>query len=203
MRVLLLVVLIALAQPAAAAGPTILVVGDSISAGYGIAVEEGWVARLRARLDAQGYPHAVVNASVSGDTTSGGRARLPAALERHEPAVVVIELGGNDGLRGLPLDAMRVNLAAMVTDARDAGARVLLLGVRLPPNYGPAYTERFTEVFRTVARRHDVALVPRVLAGVGERAGLMQADGIHPNAAGHARILETVWPKLQPLLERP
>lgn len=189
-------------NPAGAAPqPTILVLGDSISGGYGVAIDEGWVERLRQRLDAQGYPHAVVNASVSGDTTSGGLARLPAALERHAPDVVIVELGGNDGLRGLSLAAMEENLAEMVRLAREAGARVLLLGVRLPPNYGQAYVQRFTDVFRQVAERLGVALVPRVLEGVGERRELMLDDGIHPNPRGHARILETVWPALEPLLQ--
>lgn len=204
MRLLLLLAMLVLAPPVPADdGPAILVLGDSISAGYGVALDDGWVARLRERLAAEGYPHAVINASVSGDTTSGGLARLPAALERHTPAVVVVELGGNDGLRGLSPDAMRTNLAAMVERARAAGARVLLLGIRLPPNYGPAYIERFTDVYRAVAEANDVALVPRVLAGVGEREALMQDDGIHPDAEGHARILDNVWPALEPLLQGP
>ena len=181
-------------------GPRILVLGDSISAAYGVPLEAGWVARLRDRLDAEGYSHQVINASVSGDTTSGGLERLPAALERHSPVVVVIELGGNDGLRGLSPEAMRSNLDGMVRKAREAGARVLLLGVRLPPNYGPAYTRQFTRVFRDVAQRHDIALAPRILEGVGEETELMQEDGIHPDDRGHARILATVWPRLEPLL---
>jgi len=185
----------------AAGGPTILVVGDSISAAHGVALEDGWVARLRERLAAQGYPHHVVNASVGGDTTSGGRARLPDALAKHNPAIVVIELGGNDGLRGQPLDAMAANLGAMIEAARDSGARVLLLGLRLPPNYGPAYTDKFTAVYEGVAADYDTALVPRMLAGVGERREHMQADGIHPDASGHAAILDNVWPALVPLLE--
>ena len=174
--------------------------GDSISAGYGVALDNGWVARLRERLAAEGYRHEVVNASVSGDTTSGGLARLPQALARHAPEIVLIELGGNDGLRGLSLDAMRANLGAMVDRSREAEARVLLMGIRLPPNYGPAYIERFVDVYRDVATEREVALVPRVLEGVGEREALMQADGIHPNARGHARILENIWPVLEPLL---
>ena len=192
-----------LVAPPAAAGeqrPVVLVVGDSISAGYGVAVDDGWVGRLRQRIRDDGLPHGVVNASISGDTTSGGRARLPDALERHDPAVVVIQLGGNDGLRGQPLDAMRANLTTMVERARAADARVLLLGIRLPPNYGSAYIERFIATYRDVARATGVALVPRVLEGVGERRALMQSDGIHPNAAGHARILDNVWPALRPLL---
>jgi len=191
--------LLAAAAPAVAA-PTILVVGDSLSAAHGMAVEAGWVARLRQRLDERGYPHRVVNASVGGDTTSGGRARLPEALAEHQPAIVIIELGGNDGLRGQSLQAMRANLAAMVERSRQAGARVLLLGVRLPPNYGPAYSEAFAAIYRQVADSHEAVLVPRLLEGVGERREFMQADGIHPNADGHARILDNVWPALKDFL---
>ena len=188
-------------SPIAAAAPTILVVGDSISAGYGVAVEDGWVARLRARLADEGYPHEIVNASISGDTTSGGQARLPGLLRKHHPAVVIIELGGNDGLRGLSLDAMRDNLAHMIARGRDAGARILLLGIRLPPNYGSAYIDRFTDIYRQLARSTGVALVPRILEGVGERRALMQDDGIHPNARGHQRVLDNVWPTLKPMLD--
>ena len=199
-----MLLLLSLSGVAAAAEEprTILVVGDSISAGYGVAVEDSWVGRLRRRLEAEDRSWQVVNASVSGDTSSGALARLPAALERHDPEVVIIQVGGNDGLRGLPLEAMRDNLAGMVEQARASGARVLLLGIRLPPNYGPAYTERFVGVYQDVADRTGVQLVPRVLAGVGERREFMQADDIHPNAAGHERILETVWPRLEPLLQR-
>ena len=181
---------------------TILIVGDSISAGYGVAVEDSWVGRLRRRLEADNPAWQIVNASVSGDTTSGALARLPTALERHDPEVVIIQLGGNDGLRGLSPDAMRDNLVAMIERARASAAQVLLLGIRLPPNYGRAYIERFVEVYQAVAERTGVRLVPRVLAGVGERREFMQDDGIHPNAAGHARILETVWPRLEPLVQR-
>ena len=181
--------------------PTILVLGDSISAGYGVAVEDGWVGGLSARLEAENYPHRVVNASISGDTTSGGRARLPNAVERHKPDIVIIELGGNDGLRGQPLEAMRQNLQAMIEQARGAGARVLLLGIRLPPNYGRAYIERFIGVYEELAETTGVALVPRVLDGVGERREFMQDDGIHPNADCHAAILDNVWPTLLPLLK--
>ncbi len=175
--------------------------GDSISAAHGIASKDGWVARLQRRLDAQGYPHAVVNASVSGDTTSGGRSRLPDLLERHDPEIVVIQLGGNDGLRGLAPGAMRDNLAAMIERTRGAGARVLLAGIRLPPNYGRAYIERFMGVYRDVANAYGVAFVPKLLAGVGGREAWMQSDGIHPNAKGQARILDNVWAELEGLLE--
>lgn len=182
------------------ASPVILVVGDSISAGQGVSRDAGWVARLRERLAEQDYPHRVVNASVSGDTTSGGLARLPETLAEHDPAVVVIQLGGNDGLRGQSLEAMRRNLGQMVAAARENGARVLLLGIRIPPNYGPAYTRGFARTYREVADSRDVPLVPRLLGGVAEREEFMQSDRIHPNAAGHARILANVWPELRDLL---
>jgi acyl-CoA thioesterase-1 len=198
MRLVLVLVLLLSPMPLTASDdqPTILVLGDSISAGYGVAVEDGWVGGLSARLEAENYPHRVVNASISGDTTSGGRARLPNAVERHKPDIVIIELGGNDGLRGQPLEAMRQNLQAMIEQARGAGARVLLLGIRLPPNYGRAYIERFIGVYEELAETTGVALVPRVLDGVGERREFMQDDGIHPNADGHAAILDNVWPTL-------
>lgn len=200
MRLLLAAILILAALPSVAA-PVILVVGDSISAAHGVAMEDGWVARLRQRLADRDYPHQVVNASVGGDTTSGGLSRLPDALAEHRPAVVVIQLGGNDGLRGQSLAAMQENLGEMVALSRDTGAAVLLLGLRLPPNYGPAYTEAFAGVYREVAANRDVPLVRRLLAGVGEHGEFMQDDRIHPNAAGHARILDNVWPQLRELLE--
>ena len=199
MRLLLAIFLWGVTLPAAAA-PVVLVVGDSISAAFGVAQEAGWVAHLQGRLEERGYPHRVVNASVGGDTTSGGRARLPGALEAYEPAVVVIQLGGNDGLRGQSPQAMGDNLGAMVARAQEHGARVLLLGIRVPPNYGPAYTQAFSQTYRKVAESQGVPLVPRLLAGVAEHDRLMQPDRIHPNAAGHARILDNVWPELRPLL---
>lgn len=185
----------------AAQPPSVLVLGDSISAAHGVASEEGWVGLLRERLAREGYRYGVVNASVGGDTTSGGVARLPQTLERHRPEIVVIELGGNDGLRGLPLDAMEANLFEMIRLARDAGSRPLLVGIRLPPNYGPAYVDRFVAVYRRVAEQADVPLVPRLLQGVGERREWMQPDGIHPNADGHAQILDNIWPTLERMLD--
>ena len=180
---------------------TLLVLGDSLSSGFGVPEGQGWVALLEQRLRDRNPAYKVVNASISGDTTASALARLPAALERHRPAVVVVELGGNDGLRGLSLDAMADNLAAIVERARDAGARVLLVAVRLPPNYGPVYLQRFRDLYRTVAERYQVPLVSQVLAGVADDPVLMQDDGIHPRAAGQARMLENIWPELEPLLE--
>lgn len=179
-----------------------LVLGDSLSAGYGVAEGQGWVALLEDRLREQHPAYQVVNASISGDTTASALARLPGALQTHRPDIVVVELGGNDGLRGLSLDAMADNLDAIVERAQGAGAAVLLVAVRLPPNYGPVYLERFRQVYEQVARQQQVPLVAQVLAGVADDPTLMQDDGIHPRAAGQAQMLQNIWPKLQPLLDR-
>ena len=189
--------------PAGAAAPVILVFGDSISAGYGLPrVEQGWVALLQARLNDQGYGYQVINASVSGETTEGGLARLPRALNLHHPAIVVLELGGNDGLRALPVAQMRDNLSRMAELAQAAGAKVALLGMRMPPNYGPQYAGQFTQAYSDVARDKKLPFVPFVLAGIATSSGLMQADGIHPNDAGQPQLLDNVWPALKPLLKR-
>lgn len=184
-----------------AATPTILVLGDSLSAGYGIDVRDGWVTLLAQRLRQQGYPQTVVNASVSGDTTAGGRARLPEALQRHHPEIVILELGGNDGLRGLSLTQTRANLAAMIKMAGEAGAQVLLVGIYLPPNYGPEYTKKFHAIYSELAQAHRLPLVPFLLAGVALTPGLMQADGLHPRAAAQPRLLDNVWLYLEPMLK--
>ena len=181
---------------------TILVFGDSLSAAYGIRPEQGWVALLDARLKAQGYGYQVVNASVSGETTSGGVERLPRALQLHRPGTVILELGANDGLRGLPVSGTRDNLASMVRLARASGARVLLVGIRIPPNYGERYTEQFARVFPEVANQYHLTLVPFLLAGVALDPTRMQADGMHPNAQGEPPVLDTVWPYLAPLLKK-
>ena len=186
-----------------AEGPVILVVGDSLSAEYGIARGQGWVALLEQRLRREGLRGAVVNASVSGDTTSGGKARLPALLTRHRPAVVVIELGGNDALRGLPMTATRQNLTDMARAARAAGARVLIAGMQLPPNYGKAYAEEFAASFAQVAKAEGAALVPFLLKNVADGPDadqMFQPDRIHPTAQAHSRILDNVWSTLRPLV---
>ncbi|MBN9407015.1 MAG: arylesterase [Burkholderiales bacterium] len=198
--------LAASAAPALAAGqpPVILVLGDSLSAEYGIARGSGWVALLQHKLAAEKIAAQVVNASISGDTTSGGRARLPALLKKHHPAVVVIELGGNDALRGLPLSMTEANLNAMTQAAQQAGAKVLLAGMQLPPNYGAQYGQRFEAVFAQVARAHKAALVPFLLKGVADGPDptrLFQPDRIHPVAAAHPIILGNVWPTLKTLLK--
>ena len=183
---------------------TILVVGDSLSAEYGLRRGTGWVALLERKLAAEAIVARVVNASISGDTTSGGRARLPALLNKHHPAVVVIELGGNDALRGLPLAMTEANLNAMTQAAQQAGAKVLLVGMQVPPNYGAQYGQRFEALFAQVARAHKAALVPFLLKGVADGPDptrLFQADRIHPTAAAHPIILGNVWPTLQKLLK--
>lgn len=190
--------LLLLAQEAAAG--TVLVVGDSISAALGLETSQGWVSLLQKKLDSERIDHRVVNASISGDTSAGGAARLPALLGEHKPEVVIIELGGNDGLRGQPPAQLQQNLASMVEQSRQVGAKVLVLGMRLPPNYGKRYTDAFARVFSDVAKEQQVPLVPFFLEGVGGVEGMMQADGIHPAAGAQSKLLENVWPSLQPLL---
>ena len=202
-RLLALIVLIVASASAYAEAPVILVFGDSISAGYGLQhVELGWVELLKTRLKAQGYGYQVVNASVSGETTAGGLARLPRALELHRPSIVIIELGGNDGLRALPIPQFRDNLTQLVTLASASGAKVLLLGMRMPPNYGPQYTEQFAKVFSDLARDKKIPTVPFLLTDIALNQNLLQGDEIHPNAEGQPILLNNVWPVLQPLLKR-
>ena len=197
-----------LTWPAAAAlsappqKPVILVYGDSLSAGFGIAVEQGWVSLLANRVQREGYGFQVVNASVSGETTTGGLARLPHALAAHKPSIVVIELGANDGLRGLPVDTTRMNLEAMISLVAREHCAVVLLGMRMPPNYGERYTRGFAAMFPELAHQHRVALVPFLLQGVADRPALMQADGLHPNERGQPVLLDNVWPVLRPLLHK-
>ncbi|MGA2187517.1 MAG: arylesterase [Steroidobacteraceae bacterium] len=200
--VLLMLGLAALSA-AAADAPVILVFGDSISAGYGLAhVDDGWVGMLRTKLKAEGYGYQVVNASVSGETTAGGLARLPRALDLQHPQIVILELGGNDGLRALPIDQLRANLGKMIDLSAGSGARVLLLGMRIPPNYGPDYTEKFRGAFADVAEAKKVAFVPFLLEDVALSPALMQADGVHPNERGQPKLLATVWPTLKPVLRK-
>lgn len=183
--------------------PVLLVVGDSISSAYGLAPGAGWVNLLARRLEDDRYPHRVVNASISGDTTAGGRARLPALLAQHRPAVVVVELGGNDGLRGGSLKSTRDNLDAMVVAVQHSGAKALVVGMKLPPNYGAAYTGEFEALFAGVAKARKAPLVPQLFAGFGEQNDLFQPDRIHPTAAAQPKILDNVWPALLPLLGKP
>jgi acyl-CoA thioesterase-1 len=189
------------AHTAAAGGPAALaVIGDSISAEYGLPHGSGWVELLRQRLRSDGFDYNVVNASISGDTTSGGRARLGAVLAQHRPAVVLIELGGNDGLRGVPLATAEANLQAMIDASRAAGAQVLLVGMRIPPSYGPDYAEQFHAMYGRLAQRNHVALVPFLLKGIVEKPELFQQDRIHPTVAAQQTLMDNVYPVLRPLL---
>ena len=187
--------------PASAGAPVVLVLGDSLSAGYGMPIEKSWVSLLQRRLQERGFPHRVVNASISGDTTSGGLSRLPAALERDRPAIIVLELGANDGLRGQSPATISENLARLIELSQQAGARVLLAEMRVPPNYGPAYTQKFQAMFGELAQRYGIALIPFLLDGVAGDPALTQDDGLHPRAEGQPQILDNVWPKLEPLLK--
>jgi len=187
----------------AATPNTILVLGDSLSAEYGLARGTGWVALLEKRLAAQKIPAAVVNASISGDTTAGGRSRLAPLLAQHKPAIVVVELGGNDALRGLPLAMTEENLSDITQMAQRGGAKVLLVGMQVPPNYGADYTKRFADLYAKVAKAHKAALVPFLLAGIADApdaTAQFQADRIHPRESAHPRMLDNVWPELRKLL---
>ena len=191
---------------AAATGKSILVVGDSLSAEYGLKRGTGWVPLLEKRLVAEKIPARVINASISGDTTSGGRARLAPLLAQHKPAIVVIELGGNDALRGLPLDMTEDNLTQMTRSAQQAGARVLLVGMQVPPNYGTAYSDRFAGLYPKVAKAQKAAIVPFLLRGVSDGVNptrLFQADRLHPTEEAQPMILDNVWPELKKLVLAP
>ncbi|MFZ3127624.1 MAG: arylesterase [Rhodoferax sp.] len=189
--------------PAGKRAPVLLVVGDSLSAEYGLKRGSGWVALMERQLAREKIPAKVVNASISGDTTSGGRSRLPALLAQHQPTLVIIELGGNDALRGLPLQMTQDNLQTMTQAAQAAGAKVLLLGMEVPPNYGQDYTRQFAAAFTKVAKANKVALVPFLLKGVADgpdAARMFQSDRIHPVEAAHPRILNNVWPTVKKLI---
>ncbi len=183
-----------------AAGKSILVLGDSLSAAYGLAADRGWVALLGERLARERPDYRVVNSSISGETSAGGRARIAGELARHRPAVVIVELGANDGLRGLPPAQMKENLAAIIVAAQRSGARVLLVGMKLPPNYGPDYTGRFEAAFDELHKRYRTAWLPFLLEGFAERQDLFQADDLHPTAKAQPLIVQNVWPRLRPLL---
>jgi acyl-CoA thioesterase-1 len=201
-RAAFLAALLVLAAPAAAASRTILVFGDSLSAAYGLSANEGWVHLLGERIESARLPWKVVNASVSGETTAGGLRRLPEDLKRHKPAAVVIELGANDALRGQPIAAIRANLERMIELARRARAEPVLVGIMIPPNYGIDYAVEFRELFAALAKKHRIAYVPFLLAGLAEKPDLFQADQLHPTAAAQPRILDNVWPTLEPVLRK-
>jgi acyl-CoA thioesterase-1 len=183
------------------AGGTILIYGDSLSAAYGLSQDAGWPALLQSRLKQDGMDYTVTNVSISGETTSGGAARIAAALKAHKPRVIIVALGANDGLRGLPPKQMRANLAKIVIQSQRARARVLLVGMRMPPNYGETYTQQFAQVYTRLAREHETALVPYLLQGMDQRRELFQSDNMHPTAAAQPILMQNVWPALVPLLK--
>lgn len=188
--------------PVFASQGTLLIMGDSLSAAYGVPTEQAWVALLKKRLNAGKFSGwEVVNSSISGETTDGGLRRLPDLLERHQPDIVMIELGGNDGLRGFPPQVIRKNITQMIGQSQQAGAEVLLIGMQIPPNYGERYTRAFASIFPELAKRHDTRLVPFFLANIYDQEGLMQDDDIHPTAEAQGQLLENVWPILKPMLE--
>jgi acyl-CoA thioesterase-1 len=184
----------------AQSGPAIIVLGDSLSAAYGMEMSQSWPSLLQERLTENGYAYRVFNSSITGDTTQGGLARLPRLLEKHEPGIVILELGGNDGLRGLPIEVTEQNLSSMIEQSQSAGATVILAEMRIPPNYGRTYTEKFNSMFTVLTEQYGITLLPFLLQEIALKPGLMQVDGIHPTAAAQPLILEQVWAVLQPLL---
>lgn len=199
-RISLFLILFVCCLGFARAEPRILVLGDSLSAAYGIDQKNGWVELLQQRLKEQGYPYLVINTSISGETTAGGLSRFDRELERHKPSIAIIALGANDGLRGLSLQSMRENLATLIEKSKQNASKVLLVGMHLPPNYGPAYSRAFHQIYTDLGERYEVPLVPFLLEGVGEDKALFQSDGLHPAAEAQPRILENVWSQLKHML---
>jgi acyl-CoA thioesterase-1 len=185
------------------AGPSIVILGDSLSAAYGMEISQSWPSLLQQRLIENGYAHRVFNSSIAGDTTQGGATRLPRLLDKNQPDVVILELGGNDGLRGLPIEVTGQNLSSMIEQSQSAGASVILSEMRIPPNYGRTYTEKFNALYTTLANQYDIGLLPFLLDDIALEPGLMMADGIHPTAEAQPLILEKVWIHLEPLLQEP
>jgi acyl-CoA thioesterase-1 len=202
LSVLTLILLLVGHGHASANEPVILVLGDSISAAWGINTEQGWVALLQQRLNEKKYSYQVINASVSGDTSRTGLNRLDNALKQHKPSLVIVALGGNDGLRGLPISETESSLSSIIEKSQQAGLSVLLAGVRLPPNYGVYYNSQFADMFQRLASKYNVPLVPKILGQVADNPELMQADRTHPTAEGQVQVLENVWPSLESLLEK-
>ncbi|MDP5239585.1 arylesterase [Uliginosibacterium sp. 31-16] len=197
-----IIILFAIMSIQSASAATLLIWGDSLSAAYGIDQKTAWPALLEQKLQGEGYRYKLVNASISGETTAGGLTRLPAALAEHKPAVVIIELGANDGLRGLPVPAMRSNLDAMIRATQSAGAKVMLIGMRMPPNFGPVYTTKFQETFSGLAKERKTALLPFMMEGFAQRDELFQGDNLHPTSAAQPLIIQNLWPVLKPLLRK-
>ena len=200
MKVCLALVFVLLFSSASANEPTLLVLGDSLSAAFGIDEKQGWVSLLQTRINQENRAYKVINASISGETSAGGVSRLPGLLKTYQPDIVILALGANDGLRGLSLNEMRSNLASMINQAKSDGAKVLLVGMQLPPNYGPAYIRLFHDTFLSLAEEEHIPLVPFLLEGVGGKRELFQPDGLHPIAQAQARILDNVWHQLEKLL---
>jgi acyl-CoA thioesterase-1 len=200
LRSFLIALFMLLALPVAASQNTLLVLGDSLSAAYGVPTQTAWVQLLQNRLEKETPGWQVVNASISGETTDGGLRRLPRLLEKHRPEVVIIELGGNDGLRGFPPDVIESNLADMVEQVKNANATPFLVGMKMPPNYGRSYNQAFTRVYQSISDRYEATLVPFFLEGIYNQEGMMQGDGIHPTEQAQPLLLDNVWPRLKPLL---
>jgi acyl-CoA thioesterase-1 len=185
----------------AQAGPAIIVLGDSLSAAYGMEISQSWPSLLQERLTENGYSYRVFNSSITGDTTQGGLARLPRLLDKQQPGIVILELGGNDGMRGLPIEVTRQNLSTMIERSQSAGATVILAEMRIPPNYGRTYTEKFNSMYTVLTEQYDIALLPFLLQDIALEPDLMQADGIHPTARAQPLLLDQVWIIIQPLLQ--
>ncbi|MDK8465188.1 arylesterase [Marinobacter sp. SS13-12] len=201
LRSIVFIALICVGVQAQASQNTLMIFGDSLSAAYGVQTEEAWVALLKERLDEEGFDQwQVVNASISGETTDGGLRRLPKLLDENEPDIVIIELGGNDGLRGFPPQVIRRNLSSMIEQVNETGARALLVGMQIPPNYGQRYTSAFAEIYPELADEQDTELVPFFLDGIYDQEGMMQDDDIHPTAEAQSQLLENIWPVLEPML---
>jgi acyl-CoA thioesterase-1 len=200
-RLLFVVILLLPLRPVLAEDGSIVVLGDSLSAAYGMEISESWPSLLQQRLDEHGHAYRVFNSSITGDTTRGGLARLPRLLKNHQPSVVILELGGNDGLRGLPIEVTRSNLSSMIEQSQSAGATVLLAEMRIPPNYGRTYTEKFNETYTLLTDRYGIVLIPFLLQEIALEPGLMQADGIHPTASAQPAILDAIWPLVESALD--
>lgn len=194
---------VAWSLPALAANPKILIYGDSLSAAYGIPQQQGWVALLKQKLHAESLNYDIINASISGETTSGGLTRFEKTLQQTKPKIVILELGANDGLRGLPVKDMQKNQESMILKGKQSGAKILLIGMRIPPNYGPKYTDEFSQTYVNLASQHNIALVPFMLDHIAAKPDLIQQDGLHPNVLGQPIILKNIWPALQKLLKNP